>query len=438
MVFSAEQIQANVLFSAAMRKHLDGDWAVAEALYRQIILIEPKQAPARHYLGYLLQQTERLDEAVEQLMTALALDGTHDEWHFNLGITFAKQGNISAAIESFSKAISMDPNKYFYCTNLGSSFESKQAWGRAEEYYRAAIQIDPDCPDAFYLLSALCLKQERYSEARHFNYCGIIAEPAGSKPNHILGQAYYELGRVDDAISLFERWLEEDAENPVAQHLLAAYRGQQVPDQCSTEYIVQTFDTFAGSFENVLKKLQYCGPQLVRDYLSTCNIPAASMRVLDLGCGTGMVGEALALYANALDGVDLSQLMLDHATDKRLYHQLHKADISDFLLASKDQYDLITCMDTFIYIGHLEKLFSLISCNLKFGGMLLFSTEKLAQSSAMEYQLNISGRYSHHPDYLMRLLDNNGFKLAKIDDVAIRKESGYPIAGQFVCALRVE
>lgn len=227
----AEQKQNNALFSAALRKHLDGDLESAETLYRQIILATPGDAQAKHYLGYLLQQTDRLQEAFEQLTGAIALDGRHAEWHFNLGIVLSKQCLFTAAIEAFTRAIAIDPGKYFYWTNLGSAFESDREWVRAEQCYQAAVNIDPNCPDAFYLLSALCLKQERFQEARHFNYRGIVVAPAGSKSKIVLGQALYELGRAGDAIALFEDWLKEETDNPVATHLLAAYRGQQVPAQ---------------------------------------------------------------------------------------------------------------------------------------------------------------------------------------------------------------
>ena len=148
------------------------------------------------------------------------------------------------------------------------------------------------------------------------------------------------------------------------------------------------------------------------------------------------MGEVLKPYARVLVGIDLSQAMLDRCTAKHLYHQLYKSDIADFLQAPGKQYDLITCMDTFIYLGRLDKIFALIYRKLKTGGMLLFSTEKLADPTELGCQLNISGRYSHSPEYLTALLGSTGFRIMQMRDVAIRMESGCPIAGQFVCVSR--
>ena len=432
----AERSRNSELFSAALRNHLNGDLAAAEALYREIIHADPGNSQARHYLGYLLQQTDHLQEAFEQLNRAIDLDDSHAEWHFNLGIVLLKQNRATASIDAISSAIAIDPRKYFYWTNLGAAFELNQEGARAEQCYKAAIDLDPHCPDAFYLLSALYLKLERFEEARQFNYRGIVVAPAGSTSKIVLGQACYELGRKNDAITLFENWLKDEPDNPVATHLLAAYREKQTPPQCSREYIEQTFDAFANSFDNVLGRLKYSGPQLVQDYLAKLDLPASSQSALDLGCGTGLVGKKLKPYAHLLVGIDLSPVMLERSREKELYHQLHQSDIADYLRKANEQFDLITCMDTFIYVGRLEEILGLIYQKLKPGGSLLFSTEKLVGAHEHSYKLNISGRYSHHPDYLTEVLNKTGFDILQMKDVAIRTESGYPIKGQFVCASR--
>ena len=417
-----------------MRKHLDGDLVSAEVLYRKIIKIDPDEAQARHYLGFLLQQTSRLDEAFTELTRAIELDGSHAEWHFNLGIVTSRQGQLATCIEAFSEAIAIDPDKYFYWTNLGAALESNQERDRAEQCYLAAAHLDATCPDAYYMLSALYLKLERYAEARHFNYRGIISAPIDSTSIIARGQAYHELGRMEEAIALFEGWQRATPDNPVAAHLLNAYRDEISPEQCSVGYIEETFNTFANTFDNILGRLKYCGPMLVQNYLATQDFAITSLNVLDLGCGTGLIGDVLRPYARVLTGVDLSRSMLDQADAKHLYHHLHQTGITEFLRSSAGQYDLVTCMDTFIYLGRLEETCALIYQNMKIGGQLLFSTEKLTELP--DYKLNVSGRYSHHQDYLTTILNDTGFNILQVRDVTIRTEAGCPIAGQFICAAR--
>lgn len=431
------QERINALFSSALRSHLDGDLSAAEAFYREIISACPSDARARHCLGFLLQQTDRLSEASEQITCAIALDGRHGEWYFNLGIVRSRQGQVAAAIDAFSAAVAISPEQYFYRTNLGACFELNLAFERAEQCYLSAVKIDPDCPDAFYLLSALCLKLERFNDARHFNDCGIIAAPEEGQSIIVRGQAYHGLGRVEEAIALFERWRQAE-DNPVAAHLLAAYRGLLAPDQCSRQYVEQTFDASAHSFDHILGRLKYCCPALAGDYLDALAPSPGSLDVLDLGCGTGLVGERLKQVSRILTGVDLSSAMLDQAAAKQLYQHLYKCDIADFLSSSEGVYDLVTCMDTFIYMGRLEEVLALIYLRLKKGGRFIFSTEKLLSVHGRGFQLNISGRYSHHQDYLTKLLGDTGFQIEDRRDIHIRTESGCPIEGEFFCAVRTE
>lgn len=83
------------------------------------------------------------------------------------------------------------------------------------------------------------------------------------------------------------------------------------------------------------------------------SIPAETA-ILDAGCGTGLVGAALAkLGAEVIDGVDLSQGMLDVARKTGVYRGLSVADLSKRLEDVEDgKYDVVTCVGTLTQ-GHV-------------------------------------------------------------------------------------
>lgn len=88
--------------------------------------------------------------------------------------------------------------------------------------------------------------------------------------------------------------------------------------------------------------------------------------IADVGCGTGLVAAHLDLPSLAIDGLDLSQDMLDVANTKSLYRSLHCVDITtppDSLLG---QYRAIVSAGTFTF-GHLgpESIVSLLSLGKK-------------------------------------------------------------------------
>lgn len=425
----------------AIGYHVAGRHAEAEALYRDIVALQPGNAAAHHWLGFLLQQIGRLDEAVGPMAVSLQLDATQPAWFYNYGILAALLQHDAEAAQAFMEAIALQPDNYYSWTNLGALLEKStepNGLQQAEQAYRRAIEIDPACADAYYLLSSLCVDLGRFAEAKRFHCLGYTAGPHADKPRIKLSMAYYELGRADAAIALIDEWLLEQPEHPVAQHMAIAYKGLAAPARCTDAYVESTFDGFAESFESTLTKLHYAGPQALAEQLAVLDFAPGSKQVLDLGCGTGLNGPLLRPVASVLEGVDLSRRMLDVAQQKGLYDRLAKAEIGEFLagLTGSGRYGLMVCFDTLIYFGALETVLALMFANMGAGGWLIFTTETLQETSPgpQDWHLTISGRYSHAPAYVAGLLQASGFEAPQMCDLTIRMESGMPIPGQVVRA----
>ncbi|GGP21032.1 tetratricopeptide repeat protein [Silvimonas iriomotensis] len=421
--------------NSALKQHLAGQLAEAEQGYRELLTLAPERADIHHWLGFLLQQQERLPEARTHLQTAVELDHTHSEWHFNLGITLARLGEPQAAINALQQACTLAPEHYFYWTNLGSTWESVGDDTRAEPCFVRAQHINPACPDAWYQHAALCLRQGRYAEARTLNHRGLVAAPDQVTSRVMLAQAWHALGHTDEALAVFERWLAAEPGHPQALHLQAAYR-QQSPACCTPDYVQNTFDGFSANFEHILGRLRYAAPQWLADYLATQAAAAPVLAVADLGCGTGLAASILAPWAQTLTGVDLSAGMLEKAAAKGVYTDLQQADIHAFLASHGNAFDLLVCLDTLIYVGALAPFFEQARCALKPGGRLIFTTETLAAEEPQPWQLNTSGRYSHQTRWVISLLEQNGFHVVHHASGAIRNESGIPVSGDFFCAAR--
>jgi predicted TPR repeat methyltransferase len=445
-VQSAPTDTSEATLEIAIRHHLAQRHDEAEVIYRRLIAQQPDAAAPKHWLGFMLQQRGLLEEAHALIAESLQLDASQADWHYNFGILLARMERTEPALQAFLNAIALDQRSYFSWTNLGSLYEKNGDTDKAEKSYLVATQIDPDCPDAYYLLSALYVEQQRFAQAKRFHCLGFIAGPAADKSRIKLSMAYRELGRSDEAIALIDKWLEEEPDHPEAKHLAIAYKGLPAPQRCSNAYVESTYDGFAATFENTLSKLKYAGPQALAEELRTAAFSPDTLDTLELGCGTGLNGEHLKAVSAILTGVDLSQRMLDQASLKAVYDRLVKAEICAFLQESTRQYDLIACIDTLIYFGGLEDIVQLIARNLKPGGWLILTTEKLsveeeggAKAAALfksppTSHLNISGRYSHAEAYLRKLLAANGLEPMRVADLTIRMEAGMPIPGQIIRA----
>ena len=78
-----------------------------------------------------------------------------------------------------------------------------------------------------------------------------------------------------------------------------------------------------------------------------------NFRILDAGCGTGLVGAELKKsgYSN-IEGVDFSQSMLD-LIPQDIYKKIEKIDLNKPLKFKDNMYDVLMCVGTFTY-GHVK------------------------------------------------------------------------------------
>ncbi|CAI6335307.1 unnamed protein product [Periconia digitata] len=109
------------------------------------------------------------------------------------------------------------------------------------------------------------------------------------------------------------------------------------------------YDEWAASYDSDLSKSDqnYVAPALSAATVAKYAGNPAALKILDAGCGTGLVGAALAnLGSKQIDGVDLSQGMLDVARKTNAYSVLETADLSKPLEKETDSYDVVTCIGT--------------------------------------------------------------------------------------------
>jgi predicted TPR repeat methyltransferase len=101
---------------------------------------------------------------------------------------------------------------------------------------------------------------------------------------------------------------------------------------------------------------------------------AANVAVLDAGCGTGLVGERVALRKpKSLDGVDLSQTMLSRAQERAVYDSLECCELVSYMERMPEHYDVIVSAATLIHFGDLAPVFRAASVCLRPGGRMLFT-----------------------------------------------------------------
>lgn len=112
------------------------------------------------------------------------------------------------------------------------------------------------------------------------------------------------------------------------------------------------YDEFASTYDaDFATALGWQYPKAIaaiyREHSTTDDVPIA-----DIGCGTGLVAEALQCVPEYIDGIDISVEMLAKASDKKLYRNTILADLMADLAPIKKNYGAVVSAGTFTS-GHL-------------------------------------------------------------------------------------
>jgi predicted TPR repeat methyltransferase len=405
-------------------------WAAAADIYGSVLEVAPDHADALHFSGVLAHQQARTDEAVALIERSLELEPERADWHSNFGIVLQDGLRLDDAIAAYRRAIALDPKHANAQSNLGVVLRARGDVVEAEAAYRAAIAIDPEHSDAYHNLGVLLNAQKRPREAALCFSKVITLRPKDPEARRLLALAYCTLGEVEKAVEIFQEWLEDDSDDPVAQHMLAACSGRDIPPRASDAFIERTFDSFAASFDSKLARLSYRAPDLVTETLKGSGVaPTKSLDVLDAGCGTGLCGALIAPYARRLVGVDLSERMLAQARQRDVYDELLKCELTGYLADCNETFDVIVSADTLVYFGALEPFVAASDRALRPGGRLIFTVEALEGAGHdVGYSLGTSGRYRHAREHIEAVLTETTLQ-PEIVAAELRLEAGEPVAG---------
>lgn len=249
-----------------------------------------------------------------------------------------------------------------------------------------------------------------------------------------LGEAQERAGEKTRALAAFTRALELDPSDRHGATLALARLGAiAAPPRPPLEHLRQLFDDYAPRFDAaLLQRLSYRAPQLLQGALQDWLNDKTALHILDLGCGTGLVGQVFKAHAARLEGIDLSPAMLGEAAKRALYDQLHQGALPEALATLTGPWDLILAGDTLPYLGDLAPLFAALAPLLSPQGRLAFTTEAGPET----WSLGPKGRYRHGQNYIGRALTGAGFKLLQLAAVSSRREAGEDVAGWLVIAAR--
>lgn len=246
-------------------------------------------------------------------------------------------------------------------------------------------------------------------------------------------------GDLDGALAAWRRVEALDRAGIFGADLkLAAHGMAPIVTSTPTAYVEALFDDYAGRFETaLLQRLHYEAPRelatRIVETLETRGLVQLA-RAVDLGCGTGLMGEHLRHVVSFLEGVDLSAGMIEESQRKGIYDRLEQAELTAFLGQHTGQIDLLTAADVFNYCGALPPVLAGAAQALRPGGLLGFTLE--AHGGPEPMVLRPSLRFAHETGATRSALAAAGFEILRFDEAVLRFDRGEPVAGYLVVAAK--
>jgi len=422
----------------ALALHRSGELADAAKLYRRILEGYPEQPDALHFLGILVRQQNQRGEAIDLMRRAIAAAPDYVSAHNNLGNLLCEDGRFEEARCCVLRALELSRDDPLAINNLGNIEGALGHAEKAREAFEKAAALAPDFALPYENLGRYYYRLGNIARAHDYFCNAVLHDPGLCHSRQFMGIALAHLGKLEEARAHYRKWIEAEPDNPVPQHLLRTVSVEAAPLRASDEYVRTLFDSFASTFNVHLQRLEYRAPELVLEVLREDGLrPEGGLDILDAGCGTGLCGALLRPFASKLHGVDLSPGMLEKARADGHYDALIECELTAFLDARPQHYDVIACADTLCYFGDLNAVVEAAAAALRTAGRFAFSVEQTSpDGTPAGFCLRHSGRYVHTEEYVRGILSQAGLQVRSMKQQVLRIEAGTPVEGLIVAAMK--
>ena len=395
------------------------------AAYNKTLTIKPNHADAHFNKGNALKEQGKLEEAIKAYKKVLAIKPDHNAY-LNMGVALKEQGKLEEAIKAYKKVLAIKPDHYDAHFNIGNALKKQGMLEEAIEAYNKALTIKPDYADVHCNIGNALKKQGMLEEAIDAYNKALTIKPDYVEAFNNMGNALKEQGKMEEALEAYQKALAIKPDYAGPLHTVSALTGITT-NTAPRDYVEKLFDEYAEKFDDsLLNKLEYRTPKIISDLARNLHGTGSMGSILDLGCGTGLLGVELKKYCSSLEGVDLSQKMLKQAKNIDVYNKLNHMDIVEYLSKSNLDFDYFMSTDVFVYVGELSDVFRLIKSRNKRRGKLIFSTEHTELNG---FHLEQSGRYSHSRSYIEALCLEFDYYMSHFSIGKLRKEKGQFLSG---------
>lgn len=409
----------------------------------------------------------QLPKAVKELNAAVKI-APEDPRIYLLGARMAEAaGNPKGAQEAARKAVQVAPNWPVAVTEFAYLLARQNQFKEAIHFAERAVQLDGNNPDVLQRVIDIAHRAQNFELAMAWLQRAAAIAPHSVQVKRLVARDYRLMGKHDRAMTAYNELIEAspvDAEALLGrvqsaqamgdraqalqdcEALLALAPGNEevlfrrelargnTPLHQPIGLVRALYDGYADLYDqHMVADLKYKLPREVARMIQERHSGRA-YNVLDLGCGTGLLGVCLGRIEGALVGVDISAKMIEKAVPHNVYDRIHNVDLLDALQATPESlYEVITALDVFVYVGDLAEAIPNAFRILKDGGQLIFSCERALDDEA-DLVFRDSQRYAHKASHIESVCRAAGFEQVSIEAVPLRLENNVPVEGYLVVA----
>ena len=202
---SLSSSSSNYRIQDAVALHQKGDFHKAEAIYLQLLTINPANSEALQLLGALALEKGNNQDGLELINLAIEINPKVASYHSNQGVAFKELDKFEDAVASFDKAIALDPCYAEAYSNRGAALRRLHLLDAAIESCEKAISLNPRLVEAYSNIG-LALQEQKKLDAAVLNFDKAIK----LNPNYFQaysnrGNALLELKQFDSAIASYDK-----------------------------------------------------------------------------------------------------------------------------------------------------------------------------------------------------------------------------------------
>jgi tetratricopeptide (TPR) repeat protein len=191
-------IDARYALSADCWKVGDIDGAIQ--LLRRVIKQNPVFADEVHYnLGLELKQAGKVDEATQELKTAVSLRPNSLKYHVGLCQMLTENLELDGAMQCAHEAIALAPENPEPYYDLAEALRLKGDFEGALAQLRRVIELNPNFPRAHRQLGLVLRQQGSYQAAAQELQEAVRDDPADAEVRYYLGSVFLKLNDLDRA-----------------------------------------------------------------------------------------------------------------------------------------------------------------------------------------------------------------------------------------------